>query len=133
MTYTLDSSAIIALLGQESGHQIVEKALATTPKPFIHAINFLEVDYILKKTHPKKIYQDLRKILESFPLTVAELFTPEITDYARYLKTKHKLSIADSIGLALSRFMDTTFLTSDRHELEIIAKNEPHLKIEFLR
>lgn len=129
--YTLDASAVIALLNKEVGNEKVGKILEKKPSPFMHAINALEVDYNLKKNYPQPTYKELKSIFRNFPITIAELINSDITDYAEYLKAKHRLSIADSIGLGLSRFLGTTFLTKDRHELEAVAATED-VTIEFL-
>lgn len=131
MNYTLDASALLAYLKQEKGYDKVKKVLKENGKPFIHAINLLEVEYKIKAKMPS-LWKNIKKRLEKLPLTTAQLLIPEITDYARHLKATYALSLADSIGLSLNEFLGTTFLTADRQELESIKKQEG-LKIEFLR
>ena len=131
MIYTLDASALMAFLLKEKGDLKVKAILKTESKPFIHAINLLEVKYKIKQKHSDK-WPEIKKLVDKLPLTVTELTSPKITDYACYLKSKHALSLADSIGLGLAKFMGNIFLTADRRELEVIAKTEK-VKIEFLR
>ncbi len=132
MTYVLDASAILALIQSEPGGETVKKVLKKKPKPFMHAINILEVEYKLRRKQPKALAEKSIRWLKKAPLTVAEVLTPQITNYSRYLKSKHNLSLGDSIGLGLAKFIGYPFLTADRRELEPIAKSEK-VKIEFLR
>ncbi|EKD92465.1 MAG: hypothetical protein ACD_28C00426G0005 [uncultured bacterium] len=131
MSYTLDASALLALIKDEKGADKVRHVLRSKTQPFMHALNFLEVGYNVKKKCPNQ-YREIDLYLKTIPVAIVQLLTPDITDYAKYLKTKYKLSLADSIGVALNAFLGTTFLTSDRHELEAVAKGEK-VKIEFLR
>ena len=131
IAYTLDASALMAFTQKEKGYEKLKKILKNSPRPFMHSINFLEVEYKSKMKFPH-LWPQSKKVFKHLPITIAQLLTEEITDYSRYLKTKYHLSLADSIGLAFSKFADTTFLTCDHHELEVIAKNET-VKIEFLR
>lgn len=131
MIYTLDASALLAFLKKENGYQKVANTFNVESKPFIHAINLLEVEYKIKRHYPER-WEPIKKRIDKLPLTVTQLISPKITEYARYLKSKHALSLGDSIGLGLAKFMGNIFLTADRHELEKIAKDEK-VKIEFIR
>lgn len=132
MSYVLDASALLALIQNEKGGDKVEAILGKKHKPFIHAVNLLEVEYKLKRQHTKSSAEKSIRWLKKAPLTIAEVLTPQITNYARYLKSKYPLSLGDSIGLGLANFLDYPFLTADRQELAPIAKAE-NLKIEFIR
>ncbi len=132
MTYVLDASAILALLKKEKGYLKVKKILAAKPKPFVHAINRLEVEYKLKKFYTGQKLTEMMSWMKRAPMMTVELLTPEITDYARKLKTDYSLSLGDSIGLALAKWVGYAFLTADRQELIPIAKSEK-VKIKFLR
>jgi len=133
MTYVLDASSLLALIQEEKGADIVAKTFNNKAQPpLIHAINLLEIEYKLRRKHPEKYIKATMKWLKETPITVAEVLTHQITDYARYLKSNYHLSLADSIGLGLAKFMDIPFLTADHHELDIIAQKE-NVKIEFIR
>lgn len=132
MSYILDSSAILAVLRKEKGAEKVEKALEQKPQPLMHTINHLEVRYKTKQLFPGERGEKCLIWLKSAPFTIVELITPQITDYAQHLKSNYHLSLADSIGLALAKFMNYPFLTADHHELEPISKTEK-VKIEFIR
>lgn len=132
MTCVLDASALLALIQDEKGGEKIKTILEKKPKPFIHAINILEVEYKLKRKHPKLSAEKSIRWLKKAPLTIAEVLTPQITNYSLYLKSKYHLSLGDSIGLGLANFLGYSFLTADRHELAPIAKAE-NIKIEFIR
>lgn len=132
MTCVLDSSALLVIIKKETGSEKVEAVLSLKPEPLIHAINLFEVHYKVKQMFAEPLNRRTMAWLKKAPVTVVELLSPQITDYGRYLKSKHHLSLADSIGLGLAKFLDYPFLTADRRELELIAKTEK-VKIEFLR
>ena len=50
--------------------------------------------------------------------------TKEIIMTAGKLKTRYKMSLADSIGLAQTVILQGSFVTADHHELDVVAKNE---------
>lgn len=121
----------MAFLYEEKGYEKVKKLLEGALKPFMHALNVLEVQYKTNRKDKKSALKN-KRILSKLPLNVVHLTDDNILNYACHLKSEYELSIADSIGIASSRFLKTTFLTADRRELEPIAKAE-NLNIEFIR
>ena len=135
MIYVFDACALIAYLNNESGsdtiNDLLKKAVDNDVEIYINIINLIEVHYAnirsLGKDHASVI---LEKILAS-PIQVISVISDKIFHKASGLKSAYKMSIADCIGLATALELAGQFVTSDHHELDLVAKNEPSLIFWF--
>ena len=126
--YVLDACSLIALLSNEHGSDIVKdllkKASANEIDILMHKINLLEVYYYICKRYSE---QTALKLLEDIKISSIKMDT-EITDEilikAGRLKSLYKMSLADSIGLAVSIINDGYFITADHHELDVVQEKE---------
>jgi ribonuclease VapC len=107
----LDASALLALLHQESGAEMVQMAL---PESVISAVNWSEV---WQKTIERKVSTDgLREDLEALGLKI-EPFTPEQAELAAQLREPSRslgLSLGDRACLALALNLKVTAITADK-------------------
>jgi ribonuclease VapC len=107
----LDASALLALLHQESGAEIVQTAL---PESVISAVNWSEV---WQKTMERKVSTDgLREDLEALGLKI-EPFTSEQAELAAQLREPSRslgLSLGDRACLALALNLNVTAMTADK-------------------
>lgn len=96
----LDSSAVLALLYAEPGtdtvQRLLEQAECQTIMLFLSALSLTEIVSSIATTHGEEIAQgDLRIVLE-MPVQI-ESPTREQCVEAGWLRSRHKLSTADSI------------------------------------
>lgn len=118
MTLVLDSSAIIAYLRNEPGAEIVEAALMESEATaFAHAINVMEAYYDLHRHGGVAAGEEVLAFLAAGGVRILEDLDMELWKDAAVIKSRfRKVSLADCIGVALTRRLSGTFVTSDRHE-----------------
>ena len=106
-----DSSAILALLKMESGHEIVSKNLE---QAIVSSVNFCEVvSFLSKKTQKQdemiKFLTETFDCIEDFNIEqaiIAGSFTSITKDYG--------LSLGDRACLALAKYKNIPVLTADK-------------------
>lgn len=111
----VDSSAVIAFLNQEKGHELVERELE---KSAISSINFSEVITIANRNifTDKKSREEGSKLLQHI--------LPNIIDFNREqaciagsfdeITKKHGLSLGDRACLALAKYKNCPVITADK-------------------
>lgn len=123
MTYVIDANAIIAVLNNEQGADVVERLL--TPKgtiAYVHAVNVCEVFYgVLRATDETTAQKALTDIASLGIQTRADMDDPFWQDIGR-IKASHRLSLADGFAVALARRVGCELVTADHHELEPLAQ-----------
>ena len=123
MIYVMDANAMIAVLNNEPGADVVEKLL--TPKgtiAYAHAVNICEVFYgVLRATDEATAQKALTDIVSLGIQTRADMDDPFWQDIGR-IKANHRLSLADGFAVALARRVGCELVTSDHHELEALAQ-----------
>ena len=132
--YIFDACALIALADDEEGADILETYLADEENEcYVHALNFCEVYY---HAHRRGTETEAKELIEEF----LELGLIERNDLDKVfwqevgnLKAIHKkVSLADCCSIALAKKLDATLVTSDHHELDILAE-QGVCKIYFFR
>ncbi|MBT8419307.1 MAG: PIN domain-containing protein [Gammaproteobacteria bacterium] len=129
----LDACAIIAFLRDEDGADVVQNALLDE-MCVIHAINLCEVykDCLVRGEDRGKA----DKLLQQLKLTglqSREDMHEELWKYAAEFKSQYKISLADCFGLALAKYVDGEFYTSDHHELDALVGISDFPIIRFIR
>ena len=127
--YVLDACALLALLRNEPGADIVAAAFNATnhsdSEIIINKVNLLEVYYDLYRTVGKYIAGDILSEIKKRPLTINTEISDEIFIEAGRLKALYKISLADSFALAQALVSDGELLTSDHHEFDPLVECEP--------
>jgi predicted nucleic acid-binding protein len=96
--------------------------------------SLLEVNYGFIRDIGITKTQEIIKKIDDTPLAVISTISQQAYNEAARIKGTHsKLSLADSVGIATAAELDATFVTSDHHELEVIAAKEPSLKFFWFR
>jgi predicted nucleic acid-binding protein len=133
-TYLLDACAVIALLDNEKGADVVSGLLDSAKRGEIslsmNAANLIEVYYDrIRSVGTGEADNTIRKIYESFPISIIEGNNPAIVREAAYFKATGKMSFADAILVATARCIGATVVTCDHVELEPV---ERQTQIPFL-
>ncbi|MDP2857686.1 MAG: type II toxin-antitoxin system VapC family toxin [Bacillota bacterium] len=112
--YVLDSHAMMALLENEKGSQLVAD-LITSDDTEIHmsVVNLGEVYYIVMREYGEESAVELEeKVLQTGKIKIADAPWERVKAAAR-LKTMGGLSFADCFGAALARELEATLVTGD--------------------
>jgi PIN domain nuclease of toxin-antitoxin system len=138
MNYILDACAVIALINKEAGAETVDKlfhqAVKGEIKLYMSIVNLLEVNYGFIGDIGLSKTQEIMRAIGETPLEVISTISQQTYSEAARLKGTHrKLSLADAIGVATAAELDGIFVTSDHHELKVIANKETSIKILWFR
>ena len=126
--FVLDACALIAYFTKESGaeniKEIFKDAIDSDTRVFMNKINLLEVYYDVIKNYDEQTANNMLKIVAEMPIEIIHEMCDTVFTKAGYLKSKYRISLADSIALAESISKNGTLITSDHHEFEIVMQNE---------
>lgn len=119
-----DACALIALLEDEPGGEVVETLLAEENRRcLIHVLNVCEVYYHIYRRADKDRAAKLPGIVESHGFELVDSLSPALWQQAGQLKAEwRRISLADCFALALAIQEKATLVTSDHHELDRIAQ-----------
>lgn len=114
--YVLDSFALLAYIQNEPGatqvETILEGAATGRSAVYISLVNLGEVLYQFERRKGRKQVPDLLAMLDSLPLTIAEVTRARV-HAAAHLKANHAISYADTFAAALAQELDAVVLTGD--------------------
>jgi len=135
MRYIIDACALLAFLNDEEGADKIEALLnqpaASDISVSMSIINLLEVYYGELRDNGADIAQVVLDIVQHYSIKIINTVSERIFREAARLKAAYKISIADCIGLATAIELSGQFVSSDHHELEAVAENEPSLVFWF--
>ena len=130
--YVLDACALVALLKNESGADIVADAYGKAEKEqaqiIINRVNLLEVFYGFYRENGKAYADNIIDNIAKSVVTICE-FDKDLFPIAGRLKATYRISLADSIALAQALASGGGLLTADHHEFDVIEGQE---NISFL-
>lgn len=124
ITYILDACAMLAVLSNEPGADLVEgvyeRAASGKVVLAMNIINLLEVYYDLIRAYGKERADDFYNEVKHLPLHIYQEISDDVFKEAGRLKVTYKISLADSIALAQTLVLGGELLTSDHHEFDPI-------------
>jgi predicted nucleic acid-binding protein len=136
-SYILDACALIALLTDELGANIVDDIIDLAYKNiidiYINKLNLLEVYYGVYRSQGKIAADKMLVEINCLPIKIIDKLTEKVFLEAGRLKASYKVSLADSIALAEASISGGALLTSDHHELDIIERSEPKINFCWIR
>ena len=126
--YVLDACALLAVLAKETGsdkiRDLFQKTVDRQAALIMNKLNFLEVYYKIYSAYGKTAADNLFATMEQMPITIKDTLTNEVFKEAGRLKSKYRLSIADSVAVAESVINSGSLVTADHHEIEPIESAE---------
>jgi len=135
-TYVLDACAMLAVLSNESGADVVddiyEKASSGEVGLAMNKLNLLEVYYDLLRTYGKDRANEVLEEIRQLPIKIYSELSDEIFFEAGRLKTTYNISVADSIALAQAKSINGAIVTADHHEFDVIEEKES-INIHWIR
>jgi PIN domain nuclease of toxin-antitoxin system len=131
--YILDACAILALLKNEEGADIVDSILVDafnkTNTVHMHKLNLLEVYYGFYREDGELFAEQQIEAIKNSSISIIDSISDDVFEQAGRLKANYRISLADAIALAHSIAGNAVLISSDHHEFDIIENKE---KIEIL-
>lgn len=116
-TIVLDACALIAFLNDEPGADVVAALLQEVPSVELSALNLLEVAYdAVRSTGQPSSAREILDAIRSLPVRIRWGLDEELIESASRLKTTFRISLADSVAVALAASLNAPLATSDHHE-----------------
>jgi len=117
----LDACAIIAYLNDEEGASGIDQLVEEQRPLTVAAINALEVAYdAVKQTGSTDCVGEVIDAIEGIPCRIEWTLSPDIFARAAVFKARNRISLADSVALALAKSRGAPLATSDHHEFDAI-------------
>ena len=136
-TYILDACALIAYFSKENAAEVIKEIFKqviddNNTKVYMNKINLLEVYYDTIKRSNKEKADKMLEFIYKMPIEVIHEISDAAFKKAGELKSKYRISLADSVAIAESITRKAILVTSDHHELEIIEQYE-NVKVKWYR
>jgi PIN domain nuclease of toxin-antitoxin system len=117
----LDACALIAFLNDEAGAELVAAALQEVPTVEMAAINLLEIAYdAVRRTGLPAAARDVLDAVRELPISIRWDIDHAVIESAASFKVSFRISLADSVALALAAVHEAPLVTSDHHEFDPI-------------
>jgi predicted nucleic acid-binding protein len=127
--YVLDACALLALLCDEPGADVVADAASL----FMYKANLLEVYYDRYRASGKAKADLFLSEFNKRPVTIISDISDELFFEMGRLKSLYRVSFADTFALAAASVSGGTLLTSDHHEMDKVGQHEPNIKFMWIR
>ena len=125
----MDACAVLALIKEEQGADIVKNVVEDSDDVFLHAVTFLEVYYNVIKEFGLNDANAFFRWITRTGIEIIYEITEETIKCAGYFKSKYKISLGDSFVLASAKLRGAKIISSDHHEFDAIQNQE---NIDFL-
>ena len=117
----LDACALIAFLNDEPGADVVAALLEEVPCVEITAVNVLEIAYdAVRRTGQSSSAREVIESIRRLPIEIRWEMDDAMIEIAARFKSHSRISLADSIALALAGVRGAPLATSDHHEFDPI-------------
>ena len=127
--YVLDACALIAFINEERGADNVEnvlrEAFAGNAEVFMNKLNVYEVYYGIYRDEGQHKADEVYSLIRKLPVNIVDTFADPVFKEAAKLKSKYRLSVADSIALGEAIYRDALFVSADHHEFDAVERKEP--------
>ena len=129
MNHVLDACALLAFLNDEEGadkiEELLDLSIAGNTIVSMSIVNLLEVYYGELRDKGGDIAQVVLDMVQHYSVNIIHTVSEQAFHEAARLKATYRISIADCIGLATTVELSGQFVSSDHHELDMIAAREP--------
>ena len=136
ITYVLDACAMLAVLSNEPGADVVEdvyeRAASGEVVLAMNKINLLEVYYDLFRTYGEDRADEILTEIKRLPIHIYHEISDDVFKEAGRLKVSYRISLADSIALAQTIALGGELLTADHHEFDVIEEHE-NIRFDWIR
>lgn len=134
--YVLDACALIAFINNEQGSDRVEmvlrEALSGNAEVYMNKVNIYEVYYGIYRTEGSYKADEVYSLIQRQPVHIVDTLKDNVFIEAARLKSKYRMSVADSIALGEAVTRNAYLLTCDHHEFDVVEKQE-HIRFDWVR
>jgi predicted nucleic acid-binding protein len=127
-SYVLDANAVIALLKDEEGADVIDGLLTDAKTDActvtMNKVNLLEVYYGFYREDGKEVAEQYIQDIEDSPIIIEDRISDDIFKHAGRLKSNYRISLADAIVLAQAAATGATVVSADHHELDAVEDGE---------
>jgi predicted nucleic acid-binding protein len=117
--YVLDACALIALFNGEEEKEVLERVFVSGQPIRVAAVNVLKVAYdAIYRQKNTQAEKEVLHCLEMLGIEIVWTIVPEVLLRAAEIKSRGRLSLADSIALALALDSGSKLVTADHHEFD---------------
>jgi predicted nucleic acid-binding protein len=114
-----DACALIAYLNDEPGADVITSIFQEGVDVEMAAINLLEIAYdAIRTTGKRTAANDIINTVLQLPISIRWALDKPLLEAAADWKTKFRISLADSVALALAESRQALLVTSDHHEFD---------------
>jgi predicted nucleic acid-binding protein len=135
MSYILDACALIALLKNEVGADVVRQLINRAERGeiaiYMSLVNLLEVGYGFASEKTAAEMAEIWNFIYSLPITFIGTISDAVFQEAIRLKTLYRVSVGDVFGLSTAVTLGGFFVTGDHHDLDRLDSAEPGLLFWF--
>jgi ribonuclease VapC len=118
--FVLDTSALLAYIYGEPGHEVVQKILLGAGRRpgavRIHRLHLGEMYYILYRKGGRAVAESAMADVEGLPIHVEDRIQRDLMRDASRIKASYRVSYADAYAAALARLRDAVLVSCDRRE-----------------
>lgn len=126
--YVLDACALLAIINNEQGADRVEAVLREAinghSEVYMNKINIYEVYYGVYRVEGQAKADAIYDLIQKQPINIIDILGDDVFREAAKLKSKYKMSLADSIALGEAVVRNATILSSDHHEFDVVERQE---------
>ncbi len=120
-TYVLDACALLALLNDEEGADLVEDLLVQGQNDecslLMHYVNLGEVYYFVYRQMGEQLANGVYAAIVELPIRFVGISELQLLTEGR-IKAVHRVAYADAFAIALCLMEDATLVTADHHEID---------------
>ena len=117
--YVLDACALIALFNGEEGKTVLERVFVSGQPIRIAAVNVLEVAYdAVRRQKDTQAAKEVLDCVEKLGVDIVWTMTSAVLLRAAEFKSQGRISLADSIALALALDSGAKLVAADHHEFD---------------
>ncbi len=124
--FVFDACAFIAYFNDEPGadkaERLIEEARRSENQLYAMSVNLYEVYYDALRRGSSEKAEEVLLDLYTMPFNVVETVDRPLMRLAGYFKTQFKMSLADSLALALAQKVNAKLVTTDHHEFDNVEK-----------
>lgn len=128
-----DSGPIIAILKFEQGAASARQLLRDNQgECVIHAVNLMEIYYGCLREGGSDYADRVLDTIARAGIVTRNDFDRDFLRDAAFVKNAHRMSLADSFGVALARRLNCELISTDHHELDAVHAAGV-CKVHFIR
>jgi len=126
--FVLDACALLAIINNEQGADRVEAVLREAinghSEVYMNKINIYEVYYGIYRVEGQAKADAIYDLIQKQPINIIDILGDDVFREAAKLKSKYKMSLADSIALGEAVVRNAKILSSDHHEFDEVERQE---------